>query len=53
MKKILLIALSGFIWITTSAQKSGNIKGIVFDTIAKQPVPAATITVLQETILLW
>lgn len=47
MKKILLIALSGFIWLSSSAQKSGNLKGIVFDTIAKQPVPAATITVLQ------
>jgi len=47
MKKILLIALSGFIWVNSSAQKSGNIKGVVFDTIAKQPVPAATITVLQ------
>src|SRR6187399_3035253 len=47
MKKILLIALSGFIWLTSSAQKSGNVKGVVFDTIAKQPVPAATITVLQ------
>src|SRR6187455_2833760 len=29
MKKILLILLSGFIWITGSAQKNGNIKGIV------------------------
>jgi hypothetical protein len=47
MKKVLLIALSGFIWLTSSAQKSGNVKGVVFDTIAKQPVPAATITVLQ------
>src|SRR5436190_6495726 len=47
MKKILLIALSGFIWLTSSAQKSGNVKGVVFDTIAKQSVPAATITVLQ------
>src|SRR6186713_414932 len=47
MKKILLIALSGIIWLTSSAQKNGNIKGVVFDTIAKQPVPAATITVLQ------
>ena len=49
MKKILLIALSGFVWVTTSAQKNGNIKGVVFDTIAKQPVAAATITVLQRS----
>jgi Outer membrane protein beta-barrel family/CarboxypepD_reg-like domain len=47
MKKILLILSSGFIWLTGFAQKNGNIKGVVFDTIAKQPVPAATITVLQ------
>ena len=47
MKKISLILLSGFIWLTSSAQKNGNVKGVVFDTIAKQPVPAATITVLQ------
>ena len=48
MKKILLIALSGFIWLSSFAQKSGSVKGIVFDTIAKQPVSAATITVLQR-----
>ena len=49
MKKILLIALSGFIWMSASAQKSGSVKGIVYDTIAKQPVAAATITVLQRS----
>ena len=48
MKKILLILLSGFIWLAASAQKNGTIKGVVFDTIAKQPVSAATITVLQS-----
>ena len=49
MKKVLLIALSGFIGISAFAQRSGNVKGIVFDTIAKQPVAAATITVLQRS----
>src|SRR5678816_3970926 len=49
MKKILLIVLSGFIWLTSVAQKSGSVKGIVFDTIAKLPVSAATITVLQRS----
>ena len=49
MKKILLIALSGFIWMSASAQKTGTVKGIVYDTIAKQPVAAATITVLQRS----
>ena len=48
MKKILLILLSGFIWLAASAQKNGTIKGVVFDTIAKQPVSASTITVLQS-----
>src|SRR5688572_30830916 len=49
MRKILLIALSGFIWIAANAQKSGSVKGIIFDTIANQPVAAATITVLQRS----
>jgi hypothetical protein len=48
MKKILLIVLVCFISIISFAQKNGNVKGIVFDTIAKQPVSAATITVLQR-----
>jgi hypothetical protein len=48
MKRISLILLAGFIWLGAAAQKNGNIKGVVFDTIAKQPVPAATITVLQS-----
>ena len=49
MKKILLIISTGFIFLSVSAQKNGSIKGVVFDTIAKQPVPAATITVLQRS----
>ena len=49
MKKVLLIALSGLIWVNSNAQKNGNVKGLVFDTIAKQPVAAATITVLQRS----
>jgi len=49
MKKVLLLVLTGFIWLTSSAQKSGSVKGIIFDTIAKQPVSAATITVLQRS----
>jgi hypothetical protein len=48
MKKILLILSMGFLWISAAAQKSGSIKGVVFDTISKQPVAAATITVLQK-----
>jgi hypothetical protein len=48
MKKILLSLLVCFVSIVSFAQKNGNVKGIVFDTIAKQPVSAATITVLQR-----
>ena len=49
MKKILLIVLCAFAGITSFTQKTGSVKGIVFDTIAKQPVGAATITVLQRS----
>src|SRR5687767_7096817 len=49
MKRIILLFLSGWIGLTVSAQKTGNVKGIVFDTIARQPVAAATITVLQRS----
>jgi hypothetical protein len=31
-----------------SAQKNGMVKGIVFDTLTKQPVPSATITLMQK-----
>src|SRR6185436_5567596 len=48
MKKILLSILISFVSIISFAQKSGNVKGIVFDTIAKQPISAATITVLRR-----
>ncbi|HET9744106.1 MAG TPA: TonB-dependent receptor [Chitinophagaceae bacterium] len=48
MKKILLSVISFVICIVSLAQRSGNVKGIVFDTIANQPVSAATITVLQR-----
>ena len=49
MKKILLIGLSCLVWIFSFAQKNGGVRGIVFDTIAKQPVAAATITVLKRS----
>lgn len=49
MNKILLIALSAFTWIVANAQKTGHVRGLVFDTISKQPVAAATITVLQRS----
>ena len=48
MKKILLSFFCFIVCIVSFAQKGGDVKGIVFDTIAKQPVSAATITVLQR-----
>ena len=49
MKKILLIVVSCFIGVISFSQKTGGVKGIIFDTISKQPVAAATITVLQRS----
>ncbi len=48
MKKILLILFSAFAWTIGFAQKSGSVQGIIFDTISKQPVAGATITLLQK-----
>lgn len=48
MKRTLLIVFSVFTCIIAMAQKSGSARGIIFDTIAKQPVASATITVLQK-----
>ncbi len=49
MRKIyfLLFLLTGFS-ICSLAQKNGTVKGVAFDTSAKQPVAAATITVMQK-----
>ncbi len=48
MRKIFLLILS--ICFTTGllAQKNGSVKGLAFDPISKQPVAAATITVLEK-----
>ena len=49
MRKIfLLILLFTMLSSTAFTQKKGSIKGITFDTLAKQPVAAATITVVQK-----
>ena len=48
MRKICLLFLPLFITTTLFAQKNGSVKGIAFDTISKQPVAAATITVLEK-----
>src|ERR1035437_10159966 len=48
MKKVLFTGLVFLSFITAYSQKSGAIKGIAYDSIAKQPVANATITVLQK-----
>lgn len=46
-KAYLLLLILGFA-ITVSAQKNGSVKGIAFDTLSKQAVPSATISVLEK-----
>ena len=48
MRKIFLVLLSACFTTALSAQKNGVVKGLAFDTISKQPVAAATITVLEK-----
>ncbi len=48
MRKVyLLLALLGSVFVS-SAQRNGVVKGVAFDTLAKQPVAMATITVLEK-----
>lgn len=49
MKKIVLLLLIAITGLVTWAQKTGSIKGVIFDTLSKEPVSAATITVLKKT----
>src|SRR5690349_20312906 len=48
MRKICL--LFGFVLFTliSFAQKNGTIKGVAFDTISKQPIAGATVTVVEK-----
>jgi hypothetical protein len=48
MKKSYLLLVTVLLCFNTLAQKNGIVKGIVFDTAAKQPVAGATITLLQK-----
>ena len=48
MRKYFLLLLSLCFTTVLLAQKNGSVKGIVFDTISKQPVAAATVTVLEK-----
>lgn len=47
MKIHLLLVLLGFP-VTLLAQRNGIIRGLVYDTAARQPVPSATVTLLQQ-----
>jgi hypothetical protein len=48
MRRVILLLVLVFTTMTLSAQKNGVVKGIAFDTISKQPVAGATITVLER-----
>jgi Outer membrane protein beta-barrel family/Carboxypeptidase regulatory-like domain len=48
MRKIFLLLLSACFTTALLAQKNGSVKGLAFDTISKQPVSSATITVLDR-----
>src|SRR5881394_2168585 len=48
MRKIYLSLLLACFTTALVAQKNGTVKGIAFDTISKQPVSAATITILDK-----
>jgi len=49
MKKIVLAFLSVSFSLIVSAQKDGSVRGVVYDTISKMPVPGATVTVMKRS----
>lgn len=48
MRKIFLLSSLVFFTLIAMAQKNGSVKGIAFDTISRQPVASATITVVAK-----
>lgn len=48
MRKIYLFLLSTCFTLLLAAQKNGSVKGLAYDTIGKQPVTSATVTVLEK-----
>src|SRR4029078_4631485 len=48
MKKIYLFVFCSFAFLCSFGQKNGSIKGLAFDTLSKQPVVSATITLLHR-----
>ncbi|MBI1342087.1 MAG: outer membrane beta-barrel protein [Terrimonas sp.] len=49
MRKILLLIITSLLSLFTLAQKNGTVTGIIYDTIAKEPVSGATITVMKRS----
>ncbi len=48
MKNILLLTVLAYFPLMALAQKNGTVKGVLYDSTAKQPVASATVTVLQK-----
>lgn len=48
MKQFYLLVITSLFCISAMAQRNGSVKGTLYDTSAKQPVSAATITILQK-----
>ncbi|SFF02476.1 Outer membrane receptor proteins, mostly Fe transport [Chitinophaga sp. CF118] len=48
MQKYYLLLIACCLALSVRAQKNGSIKGTVFDTIAREPVASATITLLKQ-----
>lgn len=48
MRKVCILLLFLVLVISAFSQKNGSVKGLAYDTLAKQPVSSATITVLDK-----
>lgn len=48
MRKIFFLTILLVSFFTVAAQRNGSVSGLAFDTISKQPVAAATVTVLER-----
>ena len=48
MKKIYLLFLISLCTLVARAQKNGSLRGLLYDSVAKQPVASATITILKK-----
>ncbi|WP_276479592.1 outer membrane beta-barrel family protein [Paraflavitalea pollutisoli] len=48
MKNVYLLIITCLGCLAAMGQKNGSVKGVLYDTVAKQPVVSATITILQK-----